>query len=153
MSTFNNAWHRQIARAAKPRTSTAARTATPRLFTAPRAQAFARNVAKVALVLMFAVFVSQLTAMAQNLGTAPAFGQAVQGQTATTPEGTILNIVNWSCNVIAPVVGVACLGMAFWHFKSGRGHGAWTASGVGLMLISGLGRMVEGFITQAGAIR
>ncbi len=41
-------------------------------------------------------------AKAQNLGTQPAFGQAVQGQRATTVEGTVLNVVNWGCNVIAP---------------------------------------------------
>jgi hypothetical protein len=111
---------------------------------------------RIALLLMllgqffpFATF----NANAQNLGTQPAFGQAVQGQQATTVEGTVLNIVNWSCNVIAPVIGVACLGVAAWHYKSGRGFGGWLASGVGLMVISGLGRMAEGFITQAQGIQ
>jgi hypothetical protein len=92
-------------------------------------------------------------ARAQNLGTAPAFGQAVQGQQATTVEGTVLNIVNWGCNVIAPVIAVACLGIAGWHFKSGRGYLGWGVSGVALMVISGLGRMAEGFITQAQGIQ
>ena len=36
------------------------------------------------------------------------FQQAVQGQQATTVEGTVLNIVNWGCNVIAPVIAIAC---------------------------------------------
>jgi hypothetical protein len=67
-------------------------------------------------------------ARAQNLGTSPQFGQAVQGQQATTVEGTVLNIVNWSCNVIAPVIAVACLGIAGWHFKSGRGYGLCNTS-------------------------
>ena len=44
-------------------------------------------------------------AMAQNLGTAPAVGQAVQGQTAAQPEGAFLNLVNWVGNVICPVGG------------------------------------------------
>ncbi len=92
-------------------------------------------------------------ARAQNLGTAPQFGQAVQGQQATTVEGTVLNIVNWSCNVIAPVIAVACLGIAGWHFKSGRGYMGWGVTGVSLMVISGLGRMAEGFITQAQGIQ
>jgi hypothetical protein len=82
----------------------------------------------------------------------PGIHKAVQGQQATTVEGTVLNIVNWSCNVIASVIGVACLGVAAWHYKSGRGFGGWLASGVGLMVISGLGRMAEGFITQAQGI-
>ena len=47
-------------------------------------------------------------ATAQNLGTSPQFGKAVQGQQATTVEGTVLNIVNWGCNVIAPVIAIAC---------------------------------------------
>jgi hypothetical protein len=66
-----------------------------------------------------------LIATAQNLGTSPQFGQAVQGQQATTVEGTVLNIVNWGCNVIAPVIAIACLGVAGWHFKSGRGYLGW----------------------------
>lgn len=92
-------------------------------------------------------------AKAQNLGTSPQFGQAVQGQQATTVEGTVLNIVNWGCNVIAPVIAVACLGVAGWHFKSGRGYMGWGVTGVALMVISGLGRMAEGFITQAQGIQ
>jgi len=94
-----------------------------------------------------------LAAAAQNLGTSPQFGQAVQGQQATTVEGTVLNIVNWGCNVIAPVIAVACLGIAGWHFKSGRGYMGWGVTGVALMVISGLGRMAEGFITQAQGIQ
>ena len=94
-----------------------------------------------------------LAATAQNLGTSPQFGQAVQGQQATTVEGTVLNIVNLACNVIAPVIAVACLGIAGWHFKSGRGYMGWGVTGVALMVISGLGRMAEGFITQAQGIQ
>jgi hypothetical protein len=110
--------------------------------------------------LMFALWLillgnllAPLSAAAQNLGTSPQFGQAVQGQQATTVEGTVLNIVNWGCNVIAPVIAVACLGIAGWHFKSGRGYMGWGVSGVALMVISGLGRMAEGFITQAQGIQ
>ncbi len=104
-------------------------------------------------LIAFGSLLTPLAANAQNLGTAPAFGQAVQGQQATTVEGTVLNIVNWSCNVIAPVIAVACLGIAGWHFKSGRGYMGWGVTGVALMVISGLGRMAEGFITQAQGIQ
>src|SRR5947207_4258101 len=41
--------------------------------------------------------------VAQNLGNTPATGRAVQGQTAAQPEGALLNLVNWVCNVICPV--------------------------------------------------
>ena len=105
-----------------------------------------------ALILLGSVL-APLAATAQNLGTSPQFGQAVQGQQATTVEGTVLNIVNWACNVIAPVIAVACLGVAGWHFKSGRGYMGWGVTGVALMVISGLGRMAEGFITQAQGIQ
>lgn len=112
------------------------------------------------LILQFALgliiignLLAPLAASAQNLGTSPQFGQAVQGQQATTVEGTVLNIVNWGCNVIAPVIAVACLGIAGWHFKSGRGYLGWGVTGVALMVISGLGRMAEGFITQAQGIQ
>jgi hypothetical protein len=115
---------------------------------------------RIRAALMFALglillgnLVAPLAASGQNLGTSPQFGQAVQGQQATTVEGTVLNIVNWGCNVIAPVIAVACLGVAGWHFKSGRGYMGWGVSGVALMVISGLGRMAEGFITQAQGIQ
>jgi hypothetical protein len=50
-------------------------------------------------------------AIAQNLGTTPAVGQAVQGQTASQPEGAFLNVVNWIGNVICPVgAGLAVVG-------------------------------------------
>ena len=56
-----------------------------------------------------AALVAPAASVAQNLGAAPATGQAVQGQTASQPEGAFLNAVNWVCNVIchfanAPVV-------------------------------------------------
>lgn len=111
-------------------------------------------VVKIALwFMLLGNLVAPFAASAQNLGTSPQFGQAVQGQQATTVEGTVLNIVNWGCNVIAPVIAVACLGVAGWHFKSGRGYLGWGVTGVALMVISGLGRMAEGFITQAQGIQ
>ncbi|WP_263357727.1 hypothetical protein [Acidicapsa ligni] len=104
-------------------------------------------------LILLGTLTAPFAASAQNLGTSPQFGQAVQGQQATTVEGTVLNIVNWGCNVIAPVIAVACLGIAGWHFKSGRGYMGWGVTGVALMVISGLGRMAEGFITQAQGIQ
>jgi hypothetical protein len=119
----------------------------------PKDQNWPHFLLKIALMLTLVGTFLPLVAHAQNLGTSPQFGQAVQGQQATTVEGTVLNIVNWGCNVIAPVIAVACLGIAGWHFKSGRGYMGWGVTGVALMVISGLGRMAEGFITQAGSIQ
>jgi len=45
--------------------------------------------------------------LAQNLGTAPQFNVAVQGQTGAQPEGAFLNFFNWVGNVIAPVGAIA----------------------------------------------
>jgi hypothetical protein len=118
----------------------------------PAERNWIRIILRLALCLMLFGQIAPVALNAQNLGTQPAFNKAVQGQQATTVEGTVLNIVNWGCNVIAPVVGIACLGIAGWHFKNGRGYMGWGGTGVALMLISGLGRMAEGFITQAQGI-
>lgn len=49
--------------------------------------------------------------LAQNLGAAPQFKVAVQGQTGAQPEGAFLNFINWVGNVIAPVgAGSAVMG-------------------------------------------
>src|SRR5258707_2355185 len=52
-----------------------------------------------------------LVSYAQNLGAAPATGQAVQGQTAAPPEGTPLKRVNWVGKVIAAVRPAMGLGI------------------------------------------
>ena len=70
---------------------------------------------RLALCLMLFGQIASVALNAQNLGTQPAFNKAVQGQQAATVEDTVLNIVNWGCNVIAPIVGIACLGIAGWH--------------------------------------
>lgn len=119
----------------------------------PQSRIWQRLILQFLFVFLLLSVILPYTAHAQNLGTSPQFGQAVQGQQATTVEGTVLNVVNWGCNVIAPVIAVACLGIAGWHFKSGRGYMGWGVSGVALMVISGLGRMAEGFITQAQGIQ
>lgn len=137
-----------------PRRSPAAASSTTLVLHRPVEINWLHVVLKIALSFMIlGNLMAPFAASAQNLGTSPVFGQAVQGQQATTVEGTVLNIVNWGCNVIAPVIAVACLGVAGWQFKSGRGYLGWGVTGVALMVISGLGRMAEGFITQAQGIQ
>jgi hypothetical protein len=53
-------------------------------------------------LLLLGNLAAPFAARAQNLGTSPQFGQAVQGQQATTVEGTVLNIVNWGSYTITP---------------------------------------------------
>jgi hypothetical protein len=83
---------------------------------------------------------------AQNLGTAPATGQAVQGQTAAQPEGTVLNLVNWVGNVIAPVGAALAVVMAVVAYSQGRGVMRWSVTAGGLLVISGLTRLIEFWI-------
>ena len=74
---------------------------------------------------------------AQNLGQQPATGQAVQGQTAAQPEGTVLNLVNWVGNVIAPVGAALAVVMAVIAYSQGRGVARWAVTAGGLLVISG----------------
>lgn len=92
-----------------------------------------------------------LIASAQNLGGQPAFDKSVQGQTAAQPEGAFLNLVNWIGNVIAPVGAALCVVMAVVNYTHGRGVARWAIAAVGLLMISGLTRLIESWITQGQA--
>src|ERR1700756_1501889 len=103
-------------------------------------------------LLMFTLAQSvPLIATAQNLGAAPAVNKAVQGQTAAQPEGAFLNLVNWVGNVIAPVGAALCVVMAIVSYTNGRGVARWAIAGGGLLLISGLTRLIEFWIQQGQA--
>lgn len=95
-----------------------------------------------------AAILAPAAGVAQNLGTVPATGQAVQGQTAAQPEGAFLNAVNWVCNVICPVgAGIAVVATVL-QWRSGR---SWLPSAMtagGLLAISGMLRLIEYFIAQ-----
>jgi hypothetical protein len=90
--------------------------------------------------------------VAQNLGSTPATGRAVQGQTASQPEGAFLNAVNWVCNVICPVgAGIAVVATIL-QWRSGR---SWLPSAMtagGLICVSGILRLIEYFISQGQAV-
>src|SRR6478736_4873015 len=92
--------------------------------------------------------ISSLPAHAQNSGSAPVFNKAVQGQQATQPEGTVLNIVNWIGNVISPLLAVGCVVMALVSYTTGRGAMRWVVTAVGLLMISGLTRLIEAWINS-----
>jgi hypothetical protein len=112
---------------------------------------------KVRLHILAGVFVLTLAmapaaAVAQNLGQQPATGQAVQGQQASTPEGTFLNLVNWIGNVICPVgAGLAVVGCII-NWRTGRNFAGWAATAGGLLMVSGALRLIEYFITNAQAV-
>ena len=99
----------------------------------------------VAAILLLAIV--QFVA-AQNLGAAPQFNVAVQGQTGAQPEGSFLNFINWIGNVIAPVgAGGAVLG-AVVSWLTGRGFGRWLFAAGALLAVSGVTRLVEFWITN-----
>ncbi len=110
---------------------------------------FSRYKLLVALLTIFAVLqLFPVTAHAQNLGGSPQVNKAVQGQTASQPEGAFLNLVNWVGNVICPVGAALCVVMAIVSYTQGRGVARWGIAAVGLLLISGLTRLIEFWITQ-----
>src|SRR6266478_2524621 len=106
---------------------------------------------RVVLGFLLAIVLTQclpLISYAQNLGAAPATGQAVQGQTAAQPEGTVLNLVNWVGNVIAPVGAALAVVMAVVAYSQGRGVMRWSVTAAGLLVISGLTRLIEFWIAN-----
>jgi hypothetical protein len=92
-----------------------------------------------------------LLSNAQNLGQSPQTGQAVQGQTAAQPEGTVLNLVNWVGNVISPVGAALAVIMAVVSYSQGRGVARWAVTAAGLLVISGLTRLIEFWIANGTA--
>jgi len=107
-----------------------------------------------ALVYLLAIVSFQLSPLvsnAQNLGQQPATGQAVQGQTAAQPEGTVLNLVNWVGNVIAPVGAALAVVMAVVAYSQGRGVMRWSVTAAGLLVVSGLTRLIEFWIQNGTA--
>ncbi|HET6842814.1 MAG TPA: hypothetical protein VFK06_14220 [Candidatus Angelobacter sp.] len=106
---------------------------------------------RVLAVLLFGLLFLQVAmpvAYGQNLGGQPAFKQAVQGQTAAQPEGTFLNLVNWIGNVICPVGAALAVVMAIVSYTHGRGVARWLVAAAGLLLVSGLTRLIEFWISQ-----
>ena len=107
--------------------------------------------ALVGLIVIACLQLFPLMSYAQNLGQQPATGQAVQGETAAQPEGTVLNLVNWVGNVIAPVGAALAVVMAVVAYSQGRGVMRWSLTAVGLLVVSGLTRLIEFWIANGTA--
>jgi hypothetical protein len=105
----------------------------------------------VAIALAAFMLVVQARLMAQNLGAAPQVNVAVQGEQATQPEGTFLNLINWIGNVIAPVGAGGAALMAIGAFAMGRGFAKWVFTAIGLLMVSGVTRLLEYWIAQGTA--
>jgi hypothetical protein len=117
----------------------------------PMTQNYRWRKSSVAIALAAFVLVVQAGLMAQNLGTAPQVNVAVQGQQGTQPEGTFLNLINWIGNVIAPVGAGGAALMAIGSFAMGRGFGKWVFTAIGLLMVSGVTRLLEYWIAQGTA--
>ena len=110
-----------------------------------------RRFAFVALLTIASLQLFPLVTHAQNLGQQPATGQAVHGQTAAQPEGAVLNLVNWVGNVISPVGAALAVVMAVVSYSQGRGVARWAITAGGLLVISGLTRLLEFWIANGTA--
>ena len=86
--------------------------------------------------------------LAQNLGAAPQFKVAVQGQTGAQPEGAFLNFINWVGNVIAPVGAGGAVMRTIVAWLTGRGFGRWLFAAGALLAVSGVTRLIEFWITN-----
>lgn len=86
--------------------------------------------------------------VAQNLGNNPQFNVAVQGETGAQPEGSFLNFINWIGNVIAPVGAGGAIVGAIVSWLTGRGFARWLFAAGALLLVSGVTRLVEFWITN-----
>lgn len=107
-----------------------------------------KRVMAIFLAVSIAIQILPFLAYAQNLGGQPALNKAVQGQTAAQPEGAFLNLVNWVGNVIAPIGAALCVVMAIVSYMHGRGAARWAIAAIGLLMISGLTRLIEFWIQQ-----
>jgi len=110
-----------------------------------------RRLALAGLLVIVSLQLLPSTSYAQNLGQQPAVGQAVQGQTAAQPEGALLNAVNWVGNVIAPVGAALAVVMAVIAYSQGRGVARWAITAAGLLVVSGLTRLIEFWIANGTA--
>jgi hypothetical protein len=111
-------------------------------------QAGRQRVLVLSLFLLLLVQIVPPLILAQNPGTQPATDKAVQGQTAAQPEGAFLNLVNWVGNVICPVGAALCVVMAIVSYTHGRGVARWAVAAAGLLMVSGLTRLIEAWISQ-----
>jgi hypothetical protein len=107
--------------------------------------------ALVSLLIVVSLQLFPLLSNAQNLGQSPQTGQAVQGQSAAQPEGTVLNLVNWVGNVISPVGAALAVVMAVVSYSQGRGVARWAVTAAGLLVVSGLTRLIEFWIQNGTA--
>jgi uncharacterized membrane protein YebE (DUF533 family) len=103
------------------------------------------------LALMFmigAVTLGPVMAIAQTTGSSPTFNATVQGQSASTVEGTFGNVVNYIGNVICPVGAALMVAACLVQVKSGKGWVGSAITAAGLLAVSGITRLIESMVTN-----
>jgi uncharacterized membrane protein YebE (DUF533 family) len=103
------------------------------------------------LALMFmigAVTLGPVMAIAQTTGSSPTFNATVQGQSASTVEGTFGNVVNYIGNVICPVGAALMVAATLVQVKSGKGWAGSAITAGGLLAVSGITRLIESMVTN-----
>jgi hypothetical protein len=101
-------------------------------------------------LMMFAVILGPASAvlMAQSSASAPVFNATVQGQSASTVEGTFANVVNYIGNVLCPIGSALAVVATVIQAKSGR---SWAPSAItagALLAVSGITRLIESMVTN-----
>lgn len=86
-----------------------------------------------------------------NNGQAPAFNIAVQGETAGTVGGTLLNAIDWFGNIICPILGAGALAHTIIQARSGGRWAPSLATSGGLFAISAITRLAESFVIQGNS--
>lgn len=120
-----------------------------RSMTKPDADKHQRMLCWFALVFMVgAIALGPAMAIGQTTGTTPTFNATVQGESASTVEGTFGNVVNYIGNVICPVGAGLMVAATVVQAKNGRGWVGSAATAGGLLAVSGITRLIESMVTN-----
>ena len=105
------------------------------------------------LLLLCMVCLPATTLMAQDMGTTPQFNTAVQGETAATTEGTLINIVNFIGNVACPIGAALSAVHGVIQYRNNRPWMASAVGTIGLLSISGIDRFAEMMVMNGASGR
>jgi hypothetical protein len=82
----------------------------------------------------------------QTSGATPTFNATVQGQSASTLEGSFANVVNYVGNVICPIGAGLMVAATVVQVRNGK---SWAPTGItamGLLGVSGITRLIESMV-------
>lgn len=115
----------------------------------PDPEATRKTMCWLAFVFMLgAIVLGPAAAIAQSTGSAPVFNATVQGQSASTVEGTFANVVNYVGNVICPIGAGLMVAATVVQVKSGKSWAPTAITAGGLLGVSGITRLIEAMVTN-----